>query len=204
MYVFLLYQYTSHWLHYNAAFLYNCWFFLKIIMELRCKDAPFWQEFSVKSLMLRWPLRPVGLLFNYLRIWEINVLFAVEMQLTVEKFSTMSYKHDLHNQLTNSALFTNYNNYLTHLWAKVFMPMQYRKFNVTSILWVYLQVPCDCHIVWPINTWNRSTSICTFYSSYFCPVMVKLKIVCLYVNVMFLNDKTNELFIGCLNLQCCE
>ena len=84
------------------------------------------------------------------------------------------------------------------------MHLQDRKFNVTSILWVYLQVPCDCHIAWPINTWNRSTSICTFHSSYFCPVMVKLKIVCLYVNVMFLNDKTNELFIGCLNLQCCE
>ena len=36
-----------------------------IIMELRCKYVPFWQEFSVKSLMLRWPLRPVGLLFTY-------------------------------------------------------------------------------------------------------------------------------------------
>ena len=62
MYFLLLYQYTSHWLHYDAAFLYNCWFLFIIIMELRCKYAPFWQEFSVKSLILRWPLRPVGLL----------------------------------------------------------------------------------------------------------------------------------------------
>ena len=58
---FLLYQYTSHWMHYDTVFLYNCCF-LFIIMELRCKYAPFWQEFSVKSLMLWWPLRPVGLL----------------------------------------------------------------------------------------------------------------------------------------------
>ena len=63
MYFFLLHQYTSHWLHYDAAFLYNCCFLVIIIMELRCKYVPFWQEFSVKSLMLRWPLRPVDLLF---------------------------------------------------------------------------------------------------------------------------------------------
>ena len=65
MYFLLLYQYTSHWLHYDAAFLYNCWFLFITIMELRCKYAPFWQEFSVKSLMLRWSLKPVGLLFVF-------------------------------------------------------------------------------------------------------------------------------------------
>ena len=64
MHFLLLYQYTTHWLHYDADFLYNCWFLFIIIMELRCKYAPFWQEFIVKSLMLRWTLRPVGLLFK--------------------------------------------------------------------------------------------------------------------------------------------
>ena len=50
---------------YDAAFLYNCWFLFIIIMGmLICKYAPLWQEYSVKSLILRWPLRPVGLLFN--------------------------------------------------------------------------------------------------------------------------------------------
>ena len=29
---------------------------------LICKYAPFWQEFSIKSMIPRWPLRPVGLL----------------------------------------------------------------------------------------------------------------------------------------------
>ena len=47
---------------YDAAFLYNCWFLFIIIMGLLiCNYGPFWQEFSVKSLILRWTLRPVGL-----------------------------------------------------------------------------------------------------------------------------------------------
>ena len=33
---------------------------------LICEYEPFWQEVSVKSLIFRWPLRPVGLLFNIL------------------------------------------------------------------------------------------------------------------------------------------
>ena len=58
--------------NYDAAFLYNCWFLFIIIMGLLIwKYRPFWQDFSVKSLILRWPIRPVGLLFlkmvkNYL------------------------------------------------------------------------------------------------------------------------------------------
>ena len=69
MYFLLLHQFTSHWLllcysqYYDVAFLYNCWFLFIIIMGLLiCKYMPFWQEFSVKSLILRWPLRPRGLL----------------------------------------------------------------------------------------------------------------------------------------------
>ena len=49
---------------YDAAFLYNCSFLFIIIMGLLIwKYAPFWLEFSVKYLILRWPLRLVGLLF---------------------------------------------------------------------------------------------------------------------------------------------
>ena len=58
---------------YDAAFLCNCWFLFIIIMGLLiCKYAPFWQGFSVKSLILMWPLRPVGLLFT--QIFTYNFL----------------------------------------------------------------------------------------------------------------------------------
>ena len=54
---------------YDSAFLYNCWF---LFIIWGCWYAPFWQEFSVKSLILRWPLRLVGLLFN--KICRIDIL----------------------------------------------------------------------------------------------------------------------------------
>ena len=38
-------------------------FHLSMMGLLIYKYEPFWQEVSVKSLILRWPLRPVGLLF---------------------------------------------------------------------------------------------------------------------------------------------
>ena len=51
---------------YDAAFLYNCWFLFIIVMGLLIyKYAPLWQEVSVKSLILRWLLRPVGLLLHW-------------------------------------------------------------------------------------------------------------------------------------------
>ena len=82
MYFLLLYQYTSHWLDYDAAFLYNCWFlFLMILGLLICKYAPFWQEFSVKSLILRWPLRPSGLLLLGKCRSEIEVSLTIHNQL---------------------------------------------------------------------------------------------------------------------------
>ena len=44
---------------------------------LICKYEPLWQEVSVKSLILRWPLRPVGFLFHYnIRIWNYQPLYA--------------------------------------------------------------------------------------------------------------------------------
>ena len=44
---------------------------------LICKYAPFWQEFSVKSLILRWQLRPVGLLFcNIVGLYVIKYKYS--------------------------------------------------------------------------------------------------------------------------------
>ena len=40
------------------------------------KYEPFWQEVSVKSLILRWPLRPVGLLFNNLLVYWLKKLYV--------------------------------------------------------------------------------------------------------------------------------
>ena len=42
------------------------------------KYEPFWQEVSVKSFILRWPLRPVGFLFLLLKY----ILFLVSIILT--------------------------------------------------------------------------------------------------------------------------
>ena len=52
-----------YWLsEYDAAYLFDCWF--SFILWWDCwytNISPFWQEVGVKSLILRWPLRPVGL-----------------------------------------------------------------------------------------------------------------------------------------------
>ena len=45
------------------------------------KYEPFWQEFSVKSLILRWPLRPVYLLF-----YSRNAIFPVSGSVFVQDF----------------------------------------------------------------------------------------------------------------------
>ena len=55
----------SHWLNYYAAYLYHCWYIFTLMGLLICKYKPFWQEVSVKSMILRWPLRPAGLLFSF-------------------------------------------------------------------------------------------------------------------------------------------
>ena len=46
------------------------------------KYEPFWQEVSVKSLILRWPLRPVGLLLEFVdrkdfRFWVKSFLWVL-------------------------------------------------------------------------------------------------------------------------------
>ena len=48
---------------YDTAFLSHCSFNYTMMGLLICKYEPFWQEVSVESLILRWPLRPVSLLF---------------------------------------------------------------------------------------------------------------------------------------------
>ena len=35
---------------------------------LMCRYGPFWQKVSVDSRILRWPLRPVALLINFLKL----------------------------------------------------------------------------------------------------------------------------------------
>ena len=47
---------------YDVAFLYHHWFIFSMMGLLIYKYEPFWQEVSVKSVILRWLLRPVGLL----------------------------------------------------------------------------------------------------------------------------------------------
>ena len=44
-------------------------FIYSMIGLLICKYEPFWREVSVKSLILRWPLRPVGLLYIYILVY---------------------------------------------------------------------------------------------------------------------------------------
>ena len=46
------------------AFLYHRWFSFILWWELIYKYEPLWQEVSVKSLILMWSLRPVGLLLG--------------------------------------------------------------------------------------------------------------------------------------------
>ena len=61
MYYLLLYLFAIELKDY-AAFLYTCWFY-SMMGLLICKYEPFWHKGSVKSLILRWLLRPVALLF---------------------------------------------------------------------------------------------------------------------------------------------
>ena len=50
----------------NASFLYHRWFSFTVFYDglLIYKYEPLWQEVSLKSLILRWPLMPVGLLLE--------------------------------------------------------------------------------------------------------------------------------------------
>ena len=44
-------------------------FIYSMMWQLICKYEPFWQEVSVEPLILGWPLRSLGLLFNYSQLW---------------------------------------------------------------------------------------------------------------------------------------
>ena len=49
---------------YDAALLYHCWFLFILWWGCWYTNEPFWQEVGVKSLILGWPVRPVGLLLD--------------------------------------------------------------------------------------------------------------------------------------------
>ena len=94
---------------YNAAFLCHCLFLFILI----CKYELFWQKVSVESLILRWPLKPLGLLlikkewsnvsfihqncgnkyfsfkFQY-RIFYIKMILYLQHELTSCTFTTMT------------------------------------------------------------------------------------------------------------------
>ena len=60
-------------------------FIYSVMGLLICKYEALWQEVSVKSLILRWPLRPVGLLhfIHYYFIWNlvcVSVWITVNLQ----------------------------------------------------------------------------------------------------------------------------
>ena len=69
---------------YDAAFRYHSWFSFILWYLLINKYEPFWQEASVKSLIHRWPLRPVGLLFF------LSLLFV--LYLKIIHFGRQTYK----------------------------------------------------------------------------------------------------------------
>ena len=66
---------------YDAAFLYHRDFHISMMGLLIHKYEPLWQEVNVKSLILRCPLRPVGLLLIFYTIIMI--------------YSTLQYKYQL-------------------------------------------------------------------------------------------------------------
>ena len=99
MYVFLLYQYyTSHWC-YCVKELWCCFPIQWLIFIYYNNGAVdmqicFWQEFSVKSLILGWPLRPVGLLS--FKVYLINSRFRYKQSIFWEKdISTRRCTHGL-------------------------------------------------------------------------------------------------------------
>ena len=62
---------------YDAALLYHRWFSFMMGL-LIYKYEPFWQAVSVKSLILSWPLRPLGLL-SWMQV-EIHTIFHKRKQ----------------------------------------------------------------------------------------------------------------------------
>ena len=46
-------------------------FIYSMIGLLICKYEPLWQDVNVQSLILRWPLRPIGLLYSIRLLWDL-------------------------------------------------------------------------------------------------------------------------------------
>ena len=49
-------------------------FIYSMMGQLISKYEPFWQEVSIESLILRWPLRPLGLLFKRKMLYSIDLM----------------------------------------------------------------------------------------------------------------------------------
>ena len=58
-----------------------------LLIEYKCEA--FWQEVSVKSLIIRWPLRPVGLLFLKFTTFPYLTLYVNYVSIYI---STLKYK----------------------------------------------------------------------------------------------------------------
>ena len=50
---------------FHISHLVNILLFISIMGLVICKYMPFWHKVSVKSPILRWPLKPLGLLFSW-------------------------------------------------------------------------------------------------------------------------------------------
>ena len=59
----------------SNVFICHNWFLFYMGLHI-CKYEPYWQEVSVDYLILRWPFRPVGLLFYYLSCDKIILLVS--------------------------------------------------------------------------------------------------------------------------------
>ena len=69
-------------------------FIYSMMEQLTCKNEPFWQEVSVESLILRWPLRPLGLLFKYI---PKNMYMYMYAHACTSKYDTGSENHTKHS-----------------------------------------------------------------------------------------------------------
>ena len=79
---------------YDAAFLYHHDFHISMMGLLIHKYEPLWQEVNVKSLILRCPLRPVGLLLifymiiRFIQLCNINTSCVIFFNFKCNSFVT--------------------------------------------------------------------------------------------------------------------
>ena len=109
---------------------------------LICKYAPFWQEFSVKSLILRWTLRPVGLLLILLLrtgVFCSHINFIVAM------------KSDMAGNLAKFDFFAFFNNLMVniqHTWNKRMINVHIKTVNKKANLTAYSSKSFACQRGW--------------------------------------------------------